>query len=409
MKVVALTAAATMALAACGEAPSEEDPAGQDQTSEDAGNGSGDDMAGETGGDMAGETGDDMAGETGDDMAGETGDDMAGETGAMVDGSDFKACMVSDSGGFDDQSFNQSGAQGMEAAEESMGVEIVLVESQSDADYATNVGGLVQQDCSLTIGVGFLLEDAIQVAAEENPDSSFALVDSAFSDEEFNPVELDNAKPILFNTAEAAFLAGYLAAGMTETGTVATFGGLQIPSVAIFMDGFSDGVDAYNADNGTDVQLLGWDKEGQTGSFSGDFTNQSAGQTLTNEFISQGADIVMPVAGPVGLGAAAAAEGEDGVMIIWVDSDGYETTGFGELMLTSVLKQIGPAVEETITQSIEDFDNQPYVGTLENDGVGLAPFHDFDGEVPQELKDAIADYEEQIISGELVVESPNSP
>src|SRR5690606_29226415 len=149
---------------------------------------------------------------------------------------------------------------------------------QSDADYATNVGNLVSQGCDLTIGVGFLLEDAIQQAAEQNTDTNFALIDSAFSDADFQPVELDNAKPLLFNTAEASFLAGYLAAGMSESGTVATFGGLQIPSVAIFMDGFYDGVNKYNEDNDADVQLLGWDKEEQTGSFSGDFENQSQGQ-----------------------------------------------------------------------------------------------------------------------------------
>ena len=148
-----------------------------------------------------------------------------------------------------------------------------------------------------------LLVLAIQAAAEANPETHFALIDSAFSDAEFNPVELDNAKPILFNTAEAAFLAGYLAAGMSETGTVATFGGIQIPSVAIFMDGFADGVAKYNEDEGTDVKLLGWDKAAQTGSFTGDFENQANGQNLAQGFIDQGADIIMPVAGPVGLGA----------------------------------------------------------------------------------------------------------
>jgi basic membrane protein A len=196
---------------------------------------------------------------------------------------------------------------------------------------------------------------------------------------------------------------------MTETGTVATFGGLQIPSVAIFMDGYVDGVNRYNEDQGEDVQVLGWDKENQNGSFSGDFENQSQGQTLTEQFIAQGADIIMPVAGPVGLGAAAAAESADGVRIIWVDSDGYESTEYGDLMLTSVVKQIGPAVEDTITTSMESFSNEPYVGTLENEGVGLAPYHDFDGEVPQELKDQIEEYKQQIISGELVVETPNAP
>lgn len=376
MKLAVASAAAAMVLAACGDAPEDETPGGE---------GNGDST--------------------------ETSQETATETaGGGGEATDFKACMVSDSGGFDDQSFNQSGAEGMRAAEQNLGVEIVLVESQSDADYATNVGGLVQQGCDLTIGVGFLLEDAIQQAAEENPDTNFALIDSAFSDENFNPVELPNAKPILFNTAEAAFLAGYLAAGMTETGTVATFGGIQIPSVAIFMDGFSDGINKYNEDNpDANVQLLGWDKEAQNGSFSGDFENQSQGQTLTEQFIAQGADIIMPVAGPVGLGAAAAAESADNVKIIWVDSDGYLTTDYGSLMLTSVMKQIGPAVEDTIAETIEGFSNEPYVGTLENEGVGLAPYHDFESEIPQELKDKIEEYKQQIIGGDLVIETPNAP
>src|SRR5690606_6316146 len=188
------------------------------------------------------------------------------------------------------------------------------------------------------------------------------------------------------------------------------FGGIQIPSVAIFMDGFSDGINKYNEDNpDANVQLLGWDKEAQNGSFSGDFENQSQGQTLTEQFIAQGADIIMPVAGPVGLGAAAAAESADNVKIIWVDSDGYLTTDYGSLMLTSVMKQIGPAVEDTIAETIEGFSNEPYVGTLENEGVGLAPYHDFESEIPQELKDKIEEYKQQIISGDLVIETPNAP
>jgi basic membrane protein A len=389
MKFAALGAAATLALSACGEAP-EDNNAGETTSAETADAGATDDT-----------------GST--DDAGTTDDGES--TGAAGDAADFKACMVSDAGGFDDQSFNQSGKEGMDAAKEELGIQTVEVESQADTDYSNNVNGLVAQDCNLVIGVGFLLEDAVQEAAEANPETNFALIDSQFNDAEFNPVELDNAKPILFNTAEAAFLAGYVAAGMSETGTVATFGGIQIPSVAIFMDGFADGVTKYNEDNSADVQLLGWDKEGQTGSFSGDFDNQSQGQTLTEQFIAQGADIIMPVAGPVGLGAAAAASTADGVKIIWVDSDGYVTASeYADLMLTSVMKQIGPAVQDTIAESVEGaFTNEPYVGTLENDGVGLADFHDFDAEVPQELKDKLAEYEEQIISGDLVIDSPNAP
>ncbi len=381
LKLAALGAAATLSLAACGQAPDSAESTTTSETSADAGDTS-------------------------------TAEDTAADTEAAGgDNADFKACMVSDSGGFDDQSFNQSGKEGLDAAAESLGIEAVEVESQADTDYTTNVNNLVQQGCNITIGVGFLLEDAIQEAAEANPDTNFALIDSAFSDADFNPVEIDNAKPILFNTAEASFLAGYLAAGMSESGTVATFGGLKIPSVSIFMDGFADGVDKYNEDNGTDVQLLGWDKEAQEGAFSGDFENQSQGQTLTEQFISQGADIIMPVAGPVGLGAAAAASTADGVKIIWVDSDGYLTASeYSDLMLTSVMKQIGAAVETTVTETVEGgFTNEPYVGTLENEGVGLAPYHDFEGEVPAELTEKIEEYKQQIISGDLVIETPNAP
>ncbi len=339
-----------------------------------------------------------------------------GATGGATDGaaaaSDFRACMVSDEGGFDDQSFNQSGHEGLMQAESELGIKVNAVESQADTDYAPNIDNLVQQGCNLIIGVGFKLEDPIQAAAEANPDINFALVDSSFSDAEFNPIpaaDLPNAKPILFNTAEAGFLAGYLAAGMSETGTVATFGGMQIPSVAIFMDGYYDGVQQYNEDNSASVKVLGWDKAAQTGSFSGDFSNQAQGQNLTQGFIDQGADIIMPVAGPVGLGAAAAAS-DAGKKIIWVDSDGFLTTEHGSLILTSVMKQIGPAVFDVVESAVNgEFSAEPYVGTLENEGVGLAPFHDFESAVPAELSQKIDEYKAAIIAGDKVIESPNAP
>ncbi|WP_449386487.1 BMP family ABC transporter substrate-binding protein [Cellulomonas soli] len=146
------------------------------------------------------------------------------DTGATAD---YKACMVSDSGGFEDKSFNQSGAEGLERAAADLGVQINKVESTAETDFTPNIDQLVADNCNLIIGVGFLLEDPIQAAAEANPDIDFALVDSAFSDPDFNPVTLENAKPLLFNTQEAAFLAGYAAAGVSTTHTIATFGGIQ--------------------------------------------------------------------------------------------------------------------------------------------------------------------------------------
>jgi basic membrane protein A len=330
-------------------------------------------------------------------------DTTAGETTAAAP--DFLGCMVTDAGGVDDRSFNASAWQGLQTAESDLGIEVKFVESNAETDYAPNVNQMVSDDCGIIVTVGFLLGDATAEAAAANVEEQFAIVDFSYE----QPIE--NVKPLIFDTAQAAFLAGYLAAGVTETGTVATFGGINIPTVSIFMDGFSDGIDLYNEAKGTDVQLLGWDKEAQDGSFTGDFQNQANGQNLTNTFIQQGADIILPVAGPVGLGAAAAAEEAGNVKVIWVDSDGFESASqYAPLFLTSVVKRIDNAVLDATTQAVEgSFSAEPYVGTLENDGVGIAPYHDFEDEVPDELKQEIDDLRQQIIDGSLTVESPSSP
>ncbi|MDC4233652.1 BMP family ABC transporter substrate-binding protein [Actinomyces sp. B33] len=323
----------------------------------------------------------------------------------------FKACAVSDAGGWDDKSFNESAYQGLEAAKKNLGVAINTAESSSDADFVPNVEAMVDDGCSLVIGVGFKIEKALHDSAVANTDIKYALVDSSFSDADFNTVVVDNGRPLLFNTADAAFLAGYVAAGMTKTGKVATFGGIQIPSVSIFMDGFADGVDAYNAAKGTSVQLLGWDKAAQNGSFTQSFDDQALGKQQAQQFIDQGADIIMPVAGPVGLGAAAAAKENGSTLIIGVDSDWYEANpDYSSIILTSVMKEIGASVEQVIKDSVDGkFSAEPYVGSLANGGVSIAPFHDFDSQVPQELKDEVEKLSEQIKNGELTIESQNSP
>lgn len=322
---------------------------------------------------------------------------------------DYQACLVSDTSGWDDQSFNQSARSGLNAAIEDFGVDSSLAESQSDAEYAPNVDSMVQQGCDLVFGVGFLLQEAVQDAAEENPDTDFALIDEVFTDGD-DVVEMENGKPLQFNTAEAAYLAGFVAAAMSETGTVGTFGGIHVPPVAVFMDGFADGVDRYNEETGEDVDVVGWDKEAQQGSFTGDFENQAQGRALTEQLLSQGADVIMPVAGLVGLGAAAAIEEDGEAMMIWVDEDGYETTDYGDIILTSVLKDISTAVYDTIEESADGgFSHEPYVGTLENGGVGLAPFHDFEDDVPVEVVEQLEEIQQEIIDGETVVETENAP
>ena len=326
------------------------------------------------------------------------------------DAATFKACAVSDAGGWDDKSFNESAYNGLKAAQDSLGIQINTAESSSDTDFVPNVEAMVSDGCTLIIGVGFNLEQAIHKSAEQNTDLHYALVDSSFTDGQ-ETVTVENGRPLLFNTAEAAFLAGYAAAGMTKTGKVATFGGMKIPSVTVFMDGFVDGVDAYNKAKGTSVQVLGWDKATQNGSFTQDFDNQTLGKEQAQQFISQGADIIMPVAGPVGLGAAAAAKPDGNTWIIGVDSDWYEANpDYSSIVLTSVMKEIGASVEQSIKDSVDGkFSSDPYVGTLANGGVSLAPFHDFDAKVSDELKADLAKLTEDIKTGKLVIESQNAP
>ena len=335
-----------------------------------------------------------------------------GETSAAPSNADFKACMVSDEGGFDDASFNQSGFEGLKRAETELGVTIKSAESTDPGQYVGNVDSMVQEQCDLIIGVGYALEDAVQAAAEANPDMHFGLVDSSFSDASFAPVTLANAKPLLFNTQEAAFLAGYLAAGTTKTGIVATFGGQPFPSVTIFMDGFLDGVAKYNEDNAKTVKVLGWDKATQDGSMIGNFSDTEAGRTTTETFIASGADIILPVAGPVGAGALNAASQHEGTSVIWVDDDGYlkaVNDQYKAIILTSVVKQIGTSVFDSIKASVDGtFSSDPYVGTLKNGGVDIAPLHDFESKVPAELQTKIAALKASIISGELKIASPSS-
>ena len=312
---------------------------------------------------------------------------------------DFKACIVSDSGGFNDKSFNQTSYAGLQNAADQLGIETGEVESNAPSEFADNINAMVQENCDSITTVGFLLGDATLAAAKKNPKVDFSIVDFAY---EKAP---NNLKGLVFNTAEPSFLAGYLAAGMSESGIVGTLGGAQIPSVTAFMDGFQMGIEKYNEDEGTDVQLIGWDKETQKGTFTNDFESKTKGQSAASEMITQGADIIFPVAGPAGLGALQAAQDAD-VKAIWVDTDGCVSAAeYCDVLLTSVMKGMDVAVQEAITASLEgNFSNEVYTGTLENEGVGLAPYNEFEGEIPAELDEKIQELKQQIIDGELEVQ-----
>lgn len=318
--------------------------------------------------------------------------------------SKFCARMVTNSGGLQDRSFNQASWAGLESAQKSLGIDAKVLVSNSETDLAPNVEQAVASGCQFVLTVGYELTPAVKKAAKANPDVDFSIVDDT--------VDAPNIKPIVFDTAQAAYLAGYLAAGVSKTGKVATFGGGNQPPVTLFMDGFVDGVARYNEVHGTNVSALGWDKKTQDGSFTGDFEDTAKGLTLAQGFIDQGADVILPVAGQVGEGAAAAALQAGNVSLIWVDSDGYDTlpAEYRPILLTSVEKKTGDAVVKIAGDSLKkNFSKKPYVGTLKNGGVDIAGYHDLASKVAPSLSAEVAKLKADIIAGTVTVSSPSAP
>jgi basic membrane protein A len=314
----------------------------------------------------------------------------------------FKACQVTDTGGVDDKSFNQTAWKGVQDAMRDLGIEGQVLESQAETDYVPNINSFLTQNCDLIITVGFLLGDATKTAAEANPGQKFSIVDYAY-----DPT-IPNVLGQVFATNQAAFLAGYLAAGVSKTGTIGTFGGINIGGpVTDFMDGFVWGAAYYNEQKGTDVTVLGWDPATKQGLFTGNFESLSDGRAFAQNLYEEGADIVMPVAGPVGLGSAAlAAElGTNRLKIIGVDADQFLTDPeHNAVYLTSVLKNMNATVVDAIKSAMDGtFAGGVIVGSLPNGGVGMAPFHDLDSVVSNEMKAELAAIAKGIVDGTITV------
>lgn len=309
--------------------------------------------------------------------------------------SKIKVCQVTDVGGIDDKSFNATAWKGVEDAMKELGVEGKYLESQQQTDYEKNINAFIEDGCDLIVTVGFLLGDATAAAAKANPDQKFAIVDFSY-----DPT-IPNVLGLTFATDQAAFLAGYAAAGVTKTGKVGTFGGVQIPPVTVFMDGFALGVKYYNEKHGTNVEVLGWDVANRTGLFAGNFESTDDGRQLGQTLMDEGADIIMPVAGPVGLGTAAAVQERGNAWIIGVDTDWtISVPQFTDVIFTSVLKKMDKAVFEAAKEVIDGtFKGGVYEGTLENDGVGIPEF--LPGRISDDLKAELEQVKADIIAGKI--------
>jgi len=321
--------------------------------------------------------------------------------GTATAASAFTACQVTDTGGIDDNSFNQTAWQGVLDAQEKLGVEGRFLESQAETDYEANINSLLGGQCDVILTIGFLLGDATANAANANPEQKFSIVDFAY-----DPT-IPNVLGQVYATDQAAFLAGYLSAGMTKTGIVGTFGGINIPPVTIFMDGFAAGVGYYNAQKDANVQVLGWNPESREGLFTNNFESLDDGRAYAQNLYDEGADIVLPVAGPVGLGSAALADelGTEALKIIGVDADLYLTDPEKQhVYLTSIMKRMDSTAYQVIESTRNDaFEGGLIVGTLENGGVGLAPYHDMEDMIPDDLKAEVEAIKAGIIDGSIKV------
>jgi basic membrane protein A and related proteins len=300
--------------------------------------------------------------------------------------------LVSDTGGLDDRGFNEFSINGFERAQEELGVDGRVYTSESADDYLPNLTAAVDDGHDLVIAIGFLIQPSVAEVAADATDVNFAGVDQFFGEEpdcggENQPIcGLPNVLGLQFPSEEAGYLAGIVAAMMSESKTVSTVGGISIPPVNNWIAGFRQAV----KDTDPSVKLLN--------AYSQDFVDQAKCKEIALDQIAQGSDVVFQVAGLCGLGALDAAC-QEGVMAIGVDAD---QSFAGDCMLTSALKPLELAVFETI-KSAQD-------GTFEGgtnrffgieefpDAELLAPYSDA---VPQEVQDAVEEARQKLISGEI--------
>jgi basic membrane protein A len=307
---------------------------------------------------------------------------------------DLQVGMVSDVGGLDDASFNENTWQGLQQADEALPVCAKFIESQAQADYEKNITEFAEQNYDMIITVGFLLGDATGKMAPQYPDIKFAIIDYAYDP------PIPNIEGIVFNVDEAAFPIGYLAAGWASLNDpadpqVGWVGGMQIPPVEQFIVAYEAGVAYYNQQNGANVLVKGV--------YVGDFEAPDQGKIQGNSLIDEGVDVIFGVGGKTGNGGLTAAK-ERGKWGVGVDVDQYYTLpNEKDILITSCMKRLDNATFAVVESAVNDSfqGGGVYVGTLTNNGVGLAPYHDYENQIPDSLKAEVQQIQEGIIAGTI--------
>jgi len=301
--------------------------------------------------------------------------------------SDVTAGLVSDVGKFNDRSFNQSALEGLERAEGELGVDGTPIESTAASDYIPNLTSLARDDTTLTIGVGFLMADAMDTVATQFPDQNFAIVDYPNAALKNKPA---NVRGLTFATNENSYLIGYMAAKVVEKQggkqIISAVGGQKIPTVTIFIAGYTAGAKAANPD----IQVLV--------DYSQEFVQQAPCKELALDQIAKGSQVVFQVAGGCGLGALSAAADKN-VWGVGVDRD---QSDLGPHILTSAVKRVDTSVFDSL-KAVEDGSfkgGEDQTFDLANDGVALGKISP---EVSQDILDEVDALKQQIIDGEITV------
>jgi basic membrane protein A len=342
-------------------------------------------------------------------------DPAAADAGAKSCGADdFCVGFVTDTGGINDDSFNETQWNGVVRAQKDLGAQGQYIQSDEATQYTPNLTEFAAQGYDLIIASGFFLGADTAAVAAQYPDTKFAIFDYGYPDPflpDGSPGKdacIPNVMGQSFKTDQPAFLAGYLAAGMAlqldpDDPKIGFFGGAKIPTVTYFGVGAQFGMDKYNEVHGTSVKFVGWDNETGEGLFTGDFVDLTKGKESAESLFDEGADVFMGVGGLIGAPGFDVAR-ERGGLGIWVDVDGYTSLeGVQDVILTSILKNMDVSNYTVIKSAMEGTfaGCTNYVGDIANGGSGIAPYHDLDSKVPADLKAEVEALKAQIISGEI--------
>ncbi|WZL71731.1 BMP family ABC transporter substrate-binding protein [Clostridiaceae bacterium 35-E11] len=294
----------------------------------------------------------------------------------------IKIAMVTDVGGVHDKSFNQSAWEGLQKAEDELGIKPSYKESKQEADYEVNIETLVDQENDLVWGIGYLMGKTMEEAAKNYPDQKFAIIDNAY---ETTP---ENLVGVVFKEQESSFLVGYIAGKMTKTNKVGFIGGMDFDVIHRFHYGYKAGVKYANPD----CEILE--------QYAGAFDKPAIGRSIAENMYGEGADIIFHAAGDTGNGLIEVAK-EKGKYAIGVDKD--QNAEAPDNVITSSIKR----VDNAIFNIAEDLKEGKFPGGttvvygLAEGGVDIAPSSD--KHVPKEILDEIEQLKQKVIDGEIKV------